>query len=110
MTYIDPLDALRWYADDFETTTDLDGSPTPYELGGEEIESLSNLPIGETRMAVLRRPLTEDTYETYTVTATRQADGCLTAVQRTGRVRVWSWAIAPLDSEQVFTGTTIQEY
>lgn len=110
MTEIDPLDALRWYADDFETTTDLDGPPRPYALGDEEIESLSNLPRGESRMAVLRRPLTADTFEAYTVTATRQGDGTLVATQRTGRVRVWSWAIAPLDDERVLTGTTIEEY
>src|SRR5690606_40329664 len=42
--------------------------------------------------------------------AVRHDDGTLTATSRTGRVRVWSWAIAPLDSEQIFTGTTIEEY
>lgn len=110
MAEVDPLDALRWYADDFETTTDLDGDPEPYTLDGDEIASLVDLTPGDSRLAVLRRPISVDQFETYTVTATRHEDGTLTATSRTGRVRVWSWAIAPLDSEQIYTGTTIAEY
>ena len=106
----DLLDAVRWYADDFETTTDLDGPPEPYTLDDDEIASLADLPPGASRMAVLRRPITDDRYETFTVTAARADDGTLSATSRTGRVRVWSWAIAPLDSEQVYTGTSIETY
>ena len=46
----------------------------------------------------------------HTVTATRDAAGSLTATSRTGRVRVWSWAIAPLDSEHIYTGTSVESY
>ena len=110
MSGVDPLDALRWYADDFETTTDLDGPPEPYTLSADEIEALSALPPGQSQLTVMRRPIDSEHFETYTVTATRLDDGTLTATMRTGRVRVWSWAIAPLDSEQVHTGTTIESY
>lgn len=103
-------DAYRWYADDFETTTDLDGPPQPYELDEEERDSLETLRPGESRLAVRRRELEPGIVECFTVTATRQPSGELTATARTGRVRVWSWGIAPLDSEQIFTGTTIEEY
>jgi hypothetical protein len=106
----DPVDALRWYADDFETTTDLDGEPTPYTLSDEELAQLTELPPGQSQMSVLRRPISPNEFEAYTVTATRHDDGTITATSRTGRVRVWSWAIAPLDSEQIHTGTTIEEY
>lgn len=110
MSDLDPLDALRWYADDFETTTDLDGDPVPYDLDGDEIESLSDLPPGGSRLAVLRRPISADEFEAYTVTAVRADDGTLSATARTGRVRVWSWGIAPLDEERIYTGTTIESY
>lgn len=110
MSELDPADALRWYADDFETTTDLDGPPTPYELSADEIAQLAELPPGQSQMSVLRRPIGNDEFEAYTVTAVRHDDGTLTATSRTGRVRVWSWGIAPLDSDQIFTGTTIEEY
>jgi len=96
----------RWYADDFETTTDLDGKPKPYRLDAEEIESLASLGVGETRLTVAR----SDRLGAYTVSATRQPDGSLTATYRTGRVRVWSWAIAPLDEDRIYTGTTIESY
>jgi hypothetical protein len=110
MTDPDDFEPIRWYADDFETTTDLDGPPEPYTLDGDEIEALADLPAGATRLAVLRRPISSTEFEAYTVTAERHEDGSLTATRRTGRVRVWSWAIAPLDSEHVYTGTSIETY
>jgi hypothetical protein len=104
--YIPPA----WYADDFETTTDLDSAPEPYELSAEEIEPLENLKSGESRLSVSSRTISANEREIYTVTATRADDGSLTATTRTGRVHVWSWAIAPLESEHVYTGTTIESY
>jgi hypothetical protein len=96
----------RWYADDFETTTDLDSDPLPYELDADEIESLASLPVDASRQTVAFRPA----LGVHTVTAVRAADGTLTATYRTGRVRVWSWAIAELDGDRIFTGTTIEAY
>lgn len=96
---------IRWYADDFETTTDLDGEPEPYELSPEEVEGFDMLAPGEARLGVFT-----SAHLTYTVTATRLPDGSYTATKRTGRVRVWCWAIAPLDGEEVYTGTTIESY
>lgn len=96
---------VRWFADDFETTTDLDGQPEPYELSAEEIEGFDQLTPGEARLAVF-----SSNHFTYSVTATRADDGTYSATKRTGRVRVWSWAIAPLDETRVFTGTTIESY
>jgi hypothetical protein len=96
---------VRWFADDFETTTDLDGDPEPYELSDDEIESFDQLRPHDSRLAVFTRNAT-----TYTVTATRDEAGRYTATKRTGRVRVWSWAIAPLDEDRIFTGTTIESY
>lgn len=105
-----PLDdadvPTRWFADDFETTTDLDSAPNPYELDNDERESLVSLPPGATRLTVAIRPA----LGVYTVTAVRADDGTLTATYRTGRVRIWSWAIAPLDGTEVFTGTTMEGY
>lgn len=109
MDEIDGPEIVRWFADDFETTTDLDGPEEPYDLTDEEIEDLSNLASGDRRRTVMRRPV-DDRVEIYTVTATRDLDGNLSATMRTGRVRIWSWAIAPLDTDQVFTGTTIEGY
>lgn len=95
-----------WYADDFETTTDLDGPPLPYDLNDEEIEALDGVPLGGSRLTVAFRP----DLGVHTITAVRGDDGTLTATYRTGRVRVWSWAIAPLDEDRVYTGTTIEGY
>lgn len=96
----------KWFADDFETTTDLDGDPLPYELNADELESLNTLEPGGTRLSVnIRKGL-----GAYTVTATKGSDGRVSATHRTGRVRVWSWAIAPLGEDRVYTGTTIETY
>jgi DNA polymerase type B, organellar and viral len=108
LDFIEPEEkpAVRWFADDFETTTDLDGEPQPYELSEEDIESLETLEVGETRLSVARN----NVIGAYTVSATKHADGTYTATYRTGRVRVWSWAIAPLDEDVIYTGTTIESY
>lgn len=103
---IDDPKGVRWYADDFETTTDLDSPPQPYDLDREQVESLAELPEGGMRTTITFSPH----LGVHTVTATRHEDGTLTATYRTGRVRVWSWAIAPLDSEKVYTGTSIASY
>lgn len=106
--------AVRWFSDDFETTTDLDGPILPYELSEEEIEGLQEVEPGESRLTVtVREHVTIDFAKrtVITVTATRHEDGTFTATYRTGRVRVWSWAIAPLDEDDViYTGTTIESY
>lgn len=104
----DPTDlpTVRWFADDFETTTDLDGPPTPYTLSADEIALLDNLPNGGSRLTVA----TSDDLGVHTVTAVRADDGTLSATSRTGRVRVWAWAIAPLDSDHVYTGTALESY
>lgn len=102
----DELPVVRWYADDFETTTDLDGEPQPYTLSADEVESLATLAPGEVRLVVTTTP----ELGVHTVTATRADDGTLTATSRTGRVRVWAWAIAPVGEDVVYTGTTIQGY
>lgn len=105
MIDFDPLPD-RWYADDFETTTDLDGAPEPYQLSDAEIESFDSLSErGESGLGVFTA-----NHLTYSVTATKHPDGNYTATKRTGRVRVWSWAIAPLDETRIFTGTTIESY
>ena len=49
---LDDVNPIRWFADDFETTTDLDGEPVPYELSPEEIEGFELLAAGETRLGV----------------------------------------------------------
>lgn len=96
---------VPWFADDFETTTDLDGEPEPFELTPEDVELARDIPPGQSRTTVVKsRELC------YTVTVTRAEDGTLTATRRFGRVRVWSWAIAPLDDDIVYTGTTIESY
>lgn len=102
----DELPIVRWYADDFETTTDLDSDPMPYTLSADEVESLDTLAPGDTRLTVTTSP----GLGVHTVTATRAEDGTLTATYRTGRVRVWAWAIAPVGEDVIYTGTTIQGY
>lgn len=97
---------VRWFADDFETTTDLDGPALPYQLSAEEVESLDTLAPQDSRLTVTRtREL-----GAFTVTATRDSSGQLSATYRTGRVRVWSWAIAPLGETRIYTGTSIETY
>ena len=103
---IDDKPLVKWYADDFETTTDLDGPPTPYELNDDESESLDTLEPGGSRLTIS----TTAELGIYSVTATKALDGTLTATKRTGRVRVWSWAIAPLGEARVYTGTRLETY
>lgn len=95
----------RWYADDFETTTDFDGAPEPWGLDPETRERHADLGRGASRLVV---DFSGDT--TRTVTIRRDEKGRLTATTRVGRVRVWSWAIAPLDEDVIYRGTTIAEY
>lgn len=97
---------IPWFADDFETTTDLDGEPEPYTLSADELAELDDLAPGEKRLSVSYTP----EIGVYTVTAIRGADGAITATRRTGRVRVWAWAIAPLASSVIYRGTTIESY
>lgn len=97
---------VRWFADDFETTTDLDGDPQPYTLDSDDIETFDTLAPGDSRLVVA----TTAQLGTHTITVVRDAAGKLSATYRTGRVRVWAWAIAPLDEERIYTGTTIESY
>lgn len=106
MAYDSDADPVRWFADDFETTTDLDGDPQPYQLDVDEIASLETLPPGDSRLSVNFTP----DLGVYTVTAVKARDGSLSATYRTGRVHVWSWAIAPLGEDRIYTGTTIESY
>jgi len=112
MTVEREAEVTPWFADDFETTTDFDGPPVPYELNAEEVEQLSNLTPGDSRLTVLGAKIVKGKVvtKTRTITAVRAEDGTLTATARTGRVRVWAWAIAVVTSERIFTGTTIEEY
>ena len=102
----DETPATNWYADDFETTTDLDGIPEPYQLSPDEIDTLNTLTPGGSHLSVNFDP----SIGTYTVTAIKAPDGTLSATKRTGRVRVWSWAIAPLGEDRVYTGTRLADY
>ncbi len=103
---VDEVAPLPWFADDFETTTDLDGPPTPYRLTPEEADALGDLSPGDSRLTIGYTPAVG----MWTVTAVRADDGTLTATRRTGRVRVWSWAIAPLDGDAIHAGTSLREY
>ena len=105
MSLSDDIDGVKWYADDFETTTDLDGPALPHVLTHDEAEAFGLLSAGGSQLAVFT-----EAGVTYTITATRAPDGAYTATKRVGRVRVWAWAIAPLDSETVYLGTTIESY
>lgn len=91
----------RWYADDFETTTDLDGPRETYHLTDADLERLQNLMPGESRTTA---------HGTYTMTVTCHDDGTLTAYTRTGHVRVWAWAIREVETGEVWTGTDIASY
>ncbi len=116
----DEREPVRWFSDDFETTTDLDSDPLPYILDEDEQESLATLAEGESRLTVAfsqvrgaipgqAAHLAPDEKVAHTVTATR-TNGALSATYRTGRVRVWSWAIAPLHEDRIYRGTTIASY
>lgn len=102
----------KWYADDFETTTDLDGEPEPWTLDDEERAANVDLQNGGVRLRVILGKPTKHGKRTTTRTVTyrKSARGKLTATTRTGRVRVWSWAIAPVGGGAVHRGTTIAEY
>jgi hypothetical protein len=97
-------DPARWYACDFETTTDFDGVPEPYELDDDELAEHADLKAGEHRLRVIFGDTTR------TVTVRRLETGELVATQRTGRVRVWAWAIAPVDGGPILHGTSIRTY
>lgn len=99
----------QWYADDFETTTNLDGSPENWTLTTEEIESYSDLKPFETRFRIVIGSPSKGTH-TRSITVTRGEDGRLVATTRTGRVRVWSWAIAVVGGTEIYRGTTIAGY
>ena len=92
---------IPWFADDFETTTDLDGPIGPWKLSDDEVAECAELAPGETRLKVQSRTKKHDLR---TITYSRDLDGTLTATYRTGRVRVWAWAIAPLDDDIIYTG------
>jgi len=106
--YDDEVEPDKWYADDFETTTDLDGEPEPWGLSPDEVESQADLAPGGVRMRVQLGGV--DKGRTRTITYRRAENGELSATSRTGRVRVWSWAIAPVDGGPIYRGTTIAEY
>lgn len=97
-----------WYADDFETTTDLDGSPEPWTLTQEEHEENADLEPGQTRLRVRLKSKGNPT--TRTITYRRQDDGTLTATTRTGRVRVWAWAIREVGGPGIWRGTTLYQW
>lgn len=101
----DPSDG-KWYADDFETTTDLDGTPEPWPVTDDDILAHQELKPGGFRV-VVKLGKGEPTR---TIRYERTDDGTLTATSRTGRVRVWSWAIAPVGETIIYRGTGIQEY
>ena len=96
--------APPWFADDFETTTDFDGPPEPWPVSEDEAALHADLKPGDSRLVVVFGEPTR------TVTIRRGDDGELTAASRTGRVRVWSWAIAPLGEDRIYHGTTIAEF
>ena len=95
----------QWYACDFETTTDLDGDPAPWTLDADQVEKFASLEPGGTRTLVSIG--SERKGATRTITATRAQNGTLTATTRLGRVRVWSWAIAPVGERNIHRGTDI---
>ena len=95
----------QWYACDFETTTDLDGDPQPWTLNPDTLDKFATLQTGDSRLIVSIG--SDRKGATRTITATRNPDGTLTATTRTGRVRVWSWAIAPVGEHNIHRGTDI---
>lgn len=98
---------VDWFADDFETTTDLDGPIGPWKLSVEELAECADLAPGETRLKVQSRTKKHDLR---TITYSRGTDGELTATTRTGRVRVWAWAIAPVGETVIYRGTKIYDW
>jgi hypothetical protein len=98
----------QWYADDFETTTDLDGEPEPYTPTADDQAEMADLPRGGSRLVVVG--MSKRNPATYTVTYRRSLTGTLTATKRSGRVHVWSWAIAEVGTTKIWTGATIKSY
>lgn len=101
-----PLKDYVWYSDDFETTTDLDGEPEPWALTEIDREENSDLVDGQVRLRVTPARKGEITR---TVTYRREGKQ-LIAMSRTGRVRVWSWAIAEVGGTAIHRGTDIADY
>lgn len=101
-----PIKDSIWYADDFETTTDLDGPVEPYQPTDDERAENANLAIGETRLRVVAG---RKGAPTRTITYLQTPDG-ITATTRSGRVRVWSWGIAPIGQTVTYRGTDIADY
>src|SRR5882757_5196402 len=87
-------EGIKWYADDFETTTDLDGDPQPWAVSDEERAENADLEPGGFRLRVIlgKSVKGHGRTTTRTVSYRRSKRGKLTATTRTGRVRVWSWA------------------
>ncbi len=108
----DDFEGVKWYAVDFETTTDLDGEPTPWKIDDEERAANADLTNGGTRLRVILGKATKHGKRTTTRTVSYRKDGRgkLTATTRTGRVRVWSWEIRSVSDGSVYRGTTIAEY
>lgn len=99
---------VRWYADDFETTTDLDGEPESWTMTLDELETMAELEPGDTASRVQSGGKLGTTR---TITYYRhEATNTLTATTRTGRVRVWAWAIAPVGGGPIYRGTRIAEW
>lgn len=98
----------RWYSDDFETTTDLDGTPEPWSVSSDEEAECVDLEPGECRLRVYTATKTRPV--TRTITYRRETNGTLTATTRTGRVRVWSWSIREVDGLGKWRGTDIADY
>ena len=101
-----PLKDSIWYADDFETTTDLDGPIEPYTPTADELAENADLGLGESRLRVVAG---RKGVATRTITYLQTESG-LTATTRSGRVRVWSWAIAPIGQTVIYRGQDIADY
>lgn len=90
-----------WYADDFETTTDLDGEAEDYPVGKADRDALVDLEPGGTHLIVRGGD---------TITFRREYDNTLSATKRSGRVRVWAWAIRDVETGETWRGNNIADY